>query len=78
MARALLSNMSSIPDDAADSEYTLDIKVAQIFVVLIFSFFGMTVPLYFSARISAATMFLLRAFAAGQLLTYMQITVHKL
>jgi len=59
---------SNITDDSAAIEYTLDIKIAQIFVVLIFSFIGMTGPLYFSKRINVATMFLLRAFAAGVIL----------
>ena len=53
-------------DDSAENEYTLDIKIAQIFIVLFFSCIGMAGPLFFGNRISVATMFLLRAFAAGQ------------
>ncbi len=68
-AMADLSNTSSISDDPADIEYTLDVKIAQIFVVLFSSFAGMTVPLFCSKNISAPTMFLLRAFSAGQLTT---------
>ena len=66
---ANLSNTSSISDDPSDIEYTLDVKIAQIFVVLFSSFAGMAVPLFYSKNISAPTMFLLRAFAAGQLKT---------
>jgi hypothetical protein len=67
------SNTSNISDGSVDDGDTLDIKIAQIFVVLFFSFTGMAGSLYFSNRISAATMFLLRAFAAG-LLQYIHMT----
>ena len=60
------TSTSNGSDGSADKEDTMDIKIAQIFVVLFFSCIGMAGPLYFSNRISVATMFLLRAFAAGQ------------
>jgi hypothetical protein len=61
-----MSNTSNVSDDSTDQEDTMDIKIAQIFIVLIFSCIGMTGPLYFSNGVSGATLLLLRAFAAGQ------------
>jgi hypothetical protein len=46
-------------------EYLLDVKIAHIFAVLFCSMAGITLPLYFKSKISIATTFLLRAFAAG-------------
>ena len=68
---------SNTTSDPANNEDTLDIKIAQIFIVMVCSFIGMAGPLYFSNKISATSMFLLRAFAAGQLpkKTYMAMLV---
>jgi zinc transporter ZupT len=60
------TNESSIQGYSEDEEDLLDIKIAHIFIVLLFSFVGMVGPLYLGKRISDANIFLLRAFAAGQ------------
>jgi hypothetical protein len=52
-------------EEAEALEVLLDIKIAHIFAVLFCSMAGITLPLYFKSKISPATTFLLRAFAAG-------------
>ena len=46
-------------------EDLLDVKIAHIFAVLFCSMAGIALPLYFKSKISPATTFVLRAFAAG-------------
>jgi hypothetical protein len=59
------ANETNVGEQSEALEGLLDIKIAHIFVVLFCSMAGITLPLYFKSKISPATTFLLRAFAAG-------------
>mmetsp|Transcript_56007 Transcript_56007/g.117161 ORF Transcript_56007/g.117161 Transcript_56007/m.117161 type:complete len:338 (-) Transcript_56007:51-1064(-) len=64
----MAANETDAGEQAEALEALLDVKIAHIFAVLFCSMAGITLPLYFKSKISPATTFLLRAFAAGVIL----------